>query len=136
MAYAVGILVGLATILLGRVVGYDRDRTFYSAIVIVTASYYCLFAVMGGDRQALVAESIAMAVFLAAAIIGFTRNAWLLVAAMLGHGAFDLVHERLIADRGVPDYWPAFCLAFDVVVAIFIAVLLRRGAYGPSAITA
>lgn len=107
-------------------VGLDRDRAFYPIVMIIIASYYGLFAVMGGSLQALALESIAIATFLAAAIAGFKRSLWLVVAALAAHGLYDFVHGRLITNPGVPLWWPAFCLAYDLVAAAYLAWLLSR----------
>ena len=54
MGYAIGILLALFICLFARSVGFDRDRAFYPTVLAVVASYYVLFAVMGGSTQALV----------------------------------------------------------------------------------
>ena len=135
MPYATGIVLALLTGLLGRLAGFDRDRAFYPTVLIVVASYYVLFAVMGESTHALVVESIGLAVFACIAIVGFKSSLWLVAAALAGHGAFDVVHPRLVANPGVPLWWPAFCLAFDVLIAAFLSLLLYRGALDPSRAT-
>jgi hypothetical protein len=106
--------------------GLDRDRAFYPTVMIVIASYYALFAIMGGSVQVLAFESIAIVTFLVASIAGFRRSLWLVVAALAAHGMFDFVHGQLIANPGVPLWWPPFCLAYDVVAAAYLAWLLSR----------
>jgi hypothetical protein len=118
--------LALAVGLLGRVAGFDRDRAFYPTVLIVIALYYALFAVMGGSVQALLVESLVIAVFVGAAIAGFGRSLWLVFAGFAAHGMFDFVHGRLIANPGVPLWWPNFCLAFDLVAAAYLALLLRK----------
>jgi hypothetical protein len=39
---------------------------------------------------------------------------------------FDSVHGELIANPGVPAWWPAFCLAYDVTAAAYLAWILSR----------
>lgn len=119
---ALALSVGLSATLLGL----DRDRVFYPMVMIVIASYYGLFAIMGGSVQVLAFESIAIVAFLVASVAGFKRSLWLVVAALAVHGVFDLVHGQLIANPGVPPWWPPFCLAFDVVAAAYLAWLLWR----------
>ena len=82
---------------------------------------------MAGSHHAVVAESLALCVFAALAVAGFTGNAWLVVAGLAGHGIFDALHERLRLASSVPSWWPAFCLAFDVTAAVFVAPLVIRG---------
>jgi hypothetical protein len=57
LAYLVGALLAFAVGGLGTVVGLDRDRAFYPTVMVVIASYYVLFAVMGGSTQALLIEA-------------------------------------------------------------------------------
>ncbi len=126
MAYLIGIATALVVSLFATFVGLDRDRAFYPTVLAVVASYYCLFAVMGGSFQALLIESSAMFVFLAATVLGFRRNLWLIAGALFAHGVFDLVHGHLISNPGVPPWWPAFCLTFDLAAAGYLAWLLRH----------
>lgn len=127
MDILIGIGLALAISLLARVVGFDRERAFYPLVMIVIASYYVLFAVMDGSVQALIPEAIGMSVFTVAAIYGFRQNLWIVVAALAGHGLFDLVHGDIIKNHGVPVWWPTFCGAYDLVAAAVLAALLRRG---------
>jgi len=133
MAYFVGIVLGAAVCGLAMMAGFDRDRAFYPTLTIVIASYYGLFAVMGGSTRALLQESIAITVFLLIAIVGFKRNLWLIVVALAAHGMFDFIHGNVIADPGVPAWWPAFCLSYDVVTAAFLVVLLLSAKIAASA---
>ena len=128
MAYAIGVVIGVLTFAVGRFAGFDRDRAFYPTILIITASYYVLFAVMGGSTSALVAELIGLLLFFATALAGFKLSPWILVAGLGGHAVFDLVHGYVVTNPGVPAYWPAFCLAFDVSLAAALAVLIRARA--------
>ena len=124
MAYLIGGLLAGAVGALGSVVGFDRDRAFYPTIMIVIALYYVLFAVMGGSTHALFIEVAVAAVFLAAALVGFKGSLWLVVGALAAHGVQDLFHGQLIVNPGVPAWWPAFCSAYDVVAAGYLAFLL------------
>jgi hypothetical protein len=107
-------------------IGLDRDRAFYPTVMIVIASYYALFAVMGASIQVLMIELIGVVIFIGAAIAGFKRSLWIVVAALAAHGAFDLIHGRLIDNPGVPTFWPGFCSAYDVVAAAYLAWLMSR----------
>ena len=127
MASLVGIGLALALCVLATVIGLDRDRAFYPTITIVIASYYALFAVVGGSVHALATESIAITAFFLIAIVGFKKNLWLIVAALCAHGLFDFVHGNLIANPGVPTWWPTFCLTFDWVAGAYLAFLIARG---------
>ena len=126
MPSLIGIGLGLAVCVLATMIGLDRDRAFYPTIMIVIASYYALFAIMGRSLHALATESIAIAAFLLISIVGFKKNLWLIVGALCAHGVFDFVHDSLIADQGVPTWWPAFCLSFDLIAGAYLAMLIAR----------
>jgi hypothetical protein len=126
MGYGIGVLLAIFVSLFARSVQFDRDRAFYPTVLIVVASYYVLFAVMGGTVQALIIESSVMAGFLLVAVVGFKFNLWIVVAALVGHGVFDFFHGHIVSNAGVPEWWPAFCLAYDVCAGGCLAWLLWR----------
>ena len=130
MEYVVGVILTLAVAALAAVVGFDSDRAFYPTVLIVIASYYALFAVMGASTPTLIIESIVAGVFVLFAVVGFKGNYWLVIAAFVGHGVFDLVRHFFIDNPGVPQWWPGFCLASDVVFGAWLAVLMIRRRQG------
>jgi hypothetical protein len=118
----------------GRWVGLDRDRAFYPTVLIVVASYYVLFAAVGGTTRTVLIELIPTAAFVVAAVAGFKLNPWIVVAGLIGHGVFDALHGLLIHNPGLPLWWPAFCMAYDVGAGIWLTLLsvtprLRLRAY-------
>jgi hypothetical protein len=121
----IGIVLSLGVALFARRVGLDRDRAFYPTVLIVIASTYVLFAAMSGSGAVLVTESIVMAAFSAVAVLGFKSNPWVIALALAGHGVFDAFHGQLYTNPGVPPWWPAFCLAYDVGAAAGLAWFLK-----------
>ena len=126
MEYLIGIVIALVVSLFATLVGFDKDRAFYPTVLAVIASYYALFAVMGGSVQAILSESAVIVVFLGVTVLGFKRNLWFVAAALFTHGIFDFFHDHLISNPGVPIWWPMFCLTYDVVAAAYLTYLLRR----------
>lgn len=127
MALLVGLLLAVAIGLMATAVGLDRDRAFYPTVMIVIASLYALFAVLGGSTHALLLDSLLGAVFIAAAIWGFRSSLWVVAIALAAHGLLDLVHGRVVSNPGVPAWWPAFCGSYDVVAGAYLAWLLKTG---------
>ena len=126
MALLIGIGLALAVALYATLIGLDRDRAFYSTVLAVVGSLYGLFAVMSGSTQTLLLESIGIAAFLLLSALGFKFSEWLLVAGLFAHGVFDFFHGHLIANAGVPAYWPDFCMSYDITAAAYLAWLIRR----------
>ena len=125
MALMVGVVMPVVVGLFATVSGLDRDRAFYPTVMIVIAFLYVLFAAMGASTNVLVLESMAGAVFVAAAVYGFRSSLWVVALALAAHGIFDVAHGRLIANPGVPVWWPAFCGAYDVTAGAYLGWLLK-----------
>jgi hypothetical protein len=126
MEYLIGLILAAAVAGLATVVGFDRERAFYPTVLIVIASYYILYAAMAASSRTLLAEIAVASGFLLVAVLGFKRDIWLVVAALVGHGIFDFVHHLFIDNPGVPHWWPGFCLAFDALLGAFLALHLIR----------
>ena len=127
MEYLIGLMLAFAVGGFASLTGFDRERVFYPTVLIIIASYYVLFAAMGASARIEVTESVVAGGFLLLAVVGFKRNLWFVVAALMGHGVFDFTHHLFIRNPGVPAWWPGFCLAFDVTLGALLTVRLLRG---------
>lgn len=125
-ALLVGGGLALAVGVFATVVGFDRDRAFYPTVLLVVASYWALFATLGGGPGVLVRECAVAAVFAGLAIVGFKRSLWLVVFGLVAHGVFDIAHASLYANPGAPAWWPAFCSCYDVVAGVYLAWSIKR----------
>ena len=118
----IGIFAALAVGVFATLSRFDRDRAFYPTVLIVIASYYCLFAIMGRGSVVLLGyEVAALFAFAALAVLGFKTSLWVVVAGLAAHGFFDLVRSDFLTNPGVPVWWPIWCLAFDVAAAAYLA---------------
>ena len=126
MPYLIGLVLAIAVCLFALLTGFDRDRAFYSTVVIVVAHYYILFAVTGATTHVLLAECLGAGAFMVLAVAGFKTSQWITAAALAGHGVYDFFHHLIIQDPGVPAWWPAFCMSFDILAGAILALLLLR----------
>jgi hypothetical protein len=126
MEYMIGVMLSLAVVGFGAALGLDRERGFYPIVLMVVASYYILFAAMGASGRTLMVEIIVACGFLLVAALGFRKSLWFVVAGLIGHGVFDFFHHTFIQNPGVPAWWPGFCLAFDALLGVLLAVTLTR----------
>ena len=126
MPWVIGIVGAIAVSVYAHLLRLDRDRAFYPTVLIVIAFYYVLFAVMAGGVRTIVVESLIASGFVLLASVGFRRNLWLVAAALAAHGALDAVHGRLVSNPGVPAWWPAWCLAYDVTAGAILAWMCAR----------
>ena len=128
MAAAVGLVFALVVAAYAAALRLDRDRAFYPVVLIVIALYYVLFAAMTGSPRVILLESLLAGAFIAAASVGFKRSLWLVAAGLAAHGVQDAFHARLVANPGVPAWWPAFCATYDLAAAAVLGWLLLRRA--------
>lgn len=120
MPIVVGVLLAIAIAALAKFTRFDEERSFYSTVLVIIASYYVLFAVLGGSSRALVWELVIAVVFSTAAIIGALFYPTLVGAGIMAHGLFDLVHDMVIENPGVPTWWPTFCGSIDVLLGLWV----------------
>ena len=85
-----------------------------------------VFAIQTGDTLEIVVHTGLAAGFATLAIIGVRRSSWLLAAALLGHGIFDMSVGSVLANPA-PNWWGPFCLGIELVLALGLATMLWRG---------
>jgi hypothetical protein len=85
MEYLIGVILTVAVAAFAAVIGFDRERAFYPTVLIVIASYYALFAVMGASTRTLIIESTVAGVFVLFAVLGFkgTIGWWSLLLSVM-----------------------------------------------------
>jgi predicted membrane protein len=125
MEYLVGIILGLVIATVAKITGFDKDRSFYPVILVVIAMYYVLFAIMSGQSDTIVTEIIVALLFLVLAVIGACMSAMFIAAGLIAHGLYDLIHNQLVVNTGVPIWWPGFCAAVDFVLGIVVLLLVK-----------
>ena len=126
MEYAIGVILGVIIAGPTTAIGFARDRSFYPTVLIVVASYYALFAVMGGSTRTIAAELVPMVLFIGLAVVGYQRSGWFVAFGLIGHAVFDCFHGHVIENRGMPVWWPGFCLSIDFTLGGFLAAYLLR----------
>ena len=121
----VGVLIAVGIAALAKFTRFDEDRSFYFTVLVIIASYYVLFAVLGGSGRALVWELIIAVAFSMVAIVGALFLPALVGIGIFSHGLFDLVHDVIIENPGVPAWWPTFCGSVDVLLGLWVMILAR-----------
>jgi hypothetical protein len=98
----------------------------YAVGLAVIAAIYVGFAVADGRWQVIAVETVVAMGFIVLGTAGLTGPAWLLAAGFLAHGIKDAWQHRTRFVSGT-RWWPPFCAAIDVVVALAIAVEIVAG---------
>lgn len=120
----VGITLGALALIDDGVDGSEVTTQLAVVTIIMAAAYLPIgaFRRQLGNPRVLMLETAGVLVFgglALGALLAEGRTAqYLLAAAWLGHGAWDLVHHR--ADKVVPRWYAEICAVLDVSVAVGI----------------
>ena len=124
----IGVAVGVLTIVVARVI--RGQHWLYSLGLLTLPSLYALFALQAGERAVGVKEMIYgipfVAVGLVFALVSVPQSAVVVGVFWILHGVYDLTHDRLITNAGVPGWYPVWCCAVDVVIGAYLLWLSRR----------
>lgn len=115
---------GIAVLAARRWAG-RREALLYALGLFAAALIYLLFALAGGDWDALPAETSGLILFAALAGLGL-RSPRLLGFGWALHALWDYALHRPGMRDAVPDAYPGFCLGFDLAVALYALIFLRR----------
>jgi len=102
------------------------ELTFYSLSLIPIALIYIGFCWFFDEPQSLAPEIIGVIGFAALALWAYRSATWILIWAYVLHGLWDVIHEiplGSLADVSwatVPPGYAAFCLVYDLIIAIYI----------------
>lgn len=128
IAATIGLTLGVLTILFVRFSHFEN--WFYSLNLLALPLIYLGFAAYGGDSHAAVLEVLWGTPFFAGGILLFIFNPrWstvLLGLFWLAHAAYDLTHNNLFNNSGVPGWYPALCAAFDGVLGVYLLILSSK----------
>ena len=124
----IGVAVGVLTIVVARLI--RGQHWLYSIGLLTLPSLYAFFALQAGEPAVGVKEMIYGIPFIAAglvfAFVSVRQSAVVVGAFWILHGLYDLTHSRLIANAGVPGWYPVWCFSVDVVIGAYLLWLARR----------
>jgi hypothetical protein len=98
----------------------------YAIGLIVAAALYLVFSVTAFNSTWLMVELIGVAIFTVIAWLGLRFTVWFLVFGWTIHVAWDVCLHLISQQAFVPDWYPVFCISFDLIVAGAIAVKARK----------
>lgn len=116
-------------------------RTFALSLLALPA-VYMVFALSVGDMHAFGLELAYGLPYFVSGYVCFTRgfkgSGILVVALWMGHAVYDIYHHVLVTNAGMPGWYPAFCLGFDLIMVVYLSRLVMRqkqfDIYGPGKI--
>jgi len=132
-----GALVGAAVVAGIGLLAPMAQRFLYAFLLFFAASFYLFLALAFGGIGGVLLEFMGVLLFAAAAIFGFQRHLWLLIAGWLAHPLWDLAFHGTPGGYA-PGWYAYLCIGFDIAVAVGILLnwrrLIRRGEKNPVAV--
>ena len=119
-----GVVVAAGLIAYGRRLRRRREILVYAQGLAVAALIYVAFAVAGAGLEAVWVEALGLAVFAAAAVLGWRWSPWVLALGWAAHTGWDAVQ---LPEPYVPDWYAVACLSFDVLLAGYIGITIVLG---------
>jgi hypothetical protein len=122
-SFIVGIVLGLAFVLLVHSVPPQPARQLIALFLAFTACAYCgaLLAQSVPTHFAALELAVATVVF-ACAVVGLRASTPYLAAGYVLHGAWNLLHYPNAVPTRVARWFPPMCAAFDFVVAVALLI--------------
>lgn len=119
-----GIGLGAVTLAVAKAIRMTRARSFFPTALVVISSFYLIFAFAEGTLSDFIINLLVAVVFTGLALLGHRLSLWFVVLGLLAHGLFDFAYD-VQGGSPAPDWWGAFCLAYDLVFAVGLTEVLR-----------
>ncbi|MEH6549683.1 MAG: hypothetical protein V7711_09445 [Pseudomonadales bacterium] len=121
--------IGFALLLVFTTRERPVSAWIYTATLPWLAIIYIAFALYAGDLEALGQEIFwgIPLVFVAMLLRrgSFRGSVYLVACAWLAHGLYDVCHDLLFINEGVPKWYPLLCAGFDLIVALYLVFVGR-----------
>jgi hypothetical protein len=116
----IGILFAIAFIFYAkRSKSYRGEKISYAIGLSIAAVIYVILGFFSSSSGWILTEFVGLLIYLPFAVLGVRFSGWFLCFGWLFHIGWDLVlHSQTLAF--VPSWYPAVCLGFDVLVAVYI----------------
>jgi len=121
-----GLVFGVVNVAAPPLLWWLALSTVHALAIVLIAAVYIGFAVSDGRPRVIAVEVVVASTFFVLAAIAITETAWLLVIAYAAHGLKDLWQHRTHFVTNT-RWWPPFCCAVDMLVALVLTVMIATG---------
>lgn len=120
--------MGLGLLLSGAIIGFiklfnqEQQLQLWATTMTVILSIYIGFALKDDNKGLLLLQIAVAALFLVLTLASLWWSPWFLVAALILHGFWDLLHDYKVIKTKVMPWYPDFCIVVDWVLGIFLTI--------------
>jgi hypothetical protein len=119
----IGFGLAVATCIVLSMLSAELSRDVTAILLTLIASIYIGFSLASNGQLPLIKQIIDCAFFITLALLGMWLSWWFLVAGLGLHGVWDYLHHGKYGQGIIPRWYATFCLVYDWVVALFIAIM-------------
>ncbi len=127
IAGGIGFIFALAVVMGSRKL--RLANSLFALTLVILPIVYMLFALWAGHQSALLHEFLWGIPFFGAGIacfyLGLRKTGYIVAAMWFLHLLYDVFHDQLFTNAGVPGWYPALCAGFDLVIILYIVYLMR-----------
>ena len=123
-ALIIGLSLGFVSILFSRLLKQLDETIFYGLLLAVIGALYVGYT--WTDTTSFIVNCIQCFFFGTLAYLGIKRNAYLLAAGFVLHGAFDFVYSLFPLPDLRPPHYDVFCIAVDWVIGVYLFIITYR----------
>jgi MFS family permease len=120
---AIGFVLGLLSAVFILALPIPIQLPLVGVALGVAGGAYVGFALTAASPTEQATQWAGVVAFLLIGAMGIGVNAWFLAGGWLLHAAWDLWHHGGRRGKWVPENYPLFCLAYDVVLAALAAYI-------------
>lgn len=123
-----GIVIAVAIIILTRVLSkFFTAKLMATTILVAIAFIYVGFSLKDNPVSLIALEITVSLFFYFMAIVGYTRNGFLIAYGIILHGVWDIFHHNgAFISTHIPGYWPSFCLVVDIIDGLYFLILFKN----------
>ncbi|QEC66136.1 hypothetical protein FRZ67_02005 [Panacibacter ginsenosidivorans] len=122
LALIIGLSLGFISILFSRLLKQLDEKAFYGLMLTAIGALYVGFT--WTDTTSFIINCIQCFFFGTLAYLGIKKNAYLLAAGFILHGAFDFVYGLFPIPDLRPPHYDVFCLSIDWIIGVYLFIIV------------
>ena len=121
------ITTALIVIIFTRLLSKHFSAKLAAATILCSIAFiYVGFSLKGNTIGLIVLEVLIAVVFYLIAVIGYSKNNYLIAYGIVLHGIWDILHHNAsLVKTDIPDYWPVYCLITDIICGVYFFIVFR-----------
>ena len=125
--FSIGLFFAITTILIHSLLTWHQQLELMSSLMVLIGSVYFGFALKTHNKTASWIETMVAISFVIMGISGLWVSPWILAAALLLHGFWDLIHHnpsKLLAS--IPKWYVPFCATYDWIMGGYLIYIFLK----------